>query len=151
MGNLIQLQKNLSKLANKEYLIQMLFEAIRDTEEIALSLQKQQLGEGRNNEDESLGTYSRATELIYRFGDKKPRKPKIEGQLYNFEDTGDFFDDMYLLFGKDEVQFWSNDEKTPLLVEKYNNLLGLDDYNLRNYLKNSITPLLIIQVRKVLL
>ena len=150
MGSLITLQKNLQKLANREYLIKILFQAIRDTEKIALSLQKEQLAEGRNNEDKEIGTYSRATDLFYRFSDNKPRKPKIEGQPYNFEDTGDFVDNMYLLFGKDEVQFYSSGEATPILVDRYKNLFGLDDYNLRNYLKNAITPLLIIQVRKVL-
>lgn len=150
MGSLVQFQKNLQKLDDRKYLNDILFNAIRKTEKIAISLQKQQLSEGRDNQDKVVGTYSRATELESLFGDVKPRQSKREGDPYNFEWTGDFFDGMELLFSSDEVSFWSKDSKTPLLVEKWENIMGLDDINLYNYIQNALYPLIMLQIRKTL-
>lgn len=149
MTNLLEFQQGLEKLSNTDYLVELLFNAIRNTEKIALSLQKQQLNEGRDNEDRLIGVYSKSTEDRYGPGNQ-PRKPKIAGQPYNFEDTGGLFDNMLLLYDDNKVSFWSKDGKTELLVDKYQNLFGLDDYNLRNYLLNSILPVLIPNIKQVL-
>ena len=141
MATLIEFQKKLQPLTNRKVLEEMLFLAIKETKNVAESLQKQQLGEGRSNEDEIIGTYARSTELEYIFGGRQSRKPKIEGEPYNFEDTGGFIDGITTIFEKDQVSFWSTDEKTPLLVSKYDNLLGLDDYNLSKYVLNSVFPI----------
>lgn len=149
MATVIEFQKRLAKIADRKAIEKILFDSIRSTEKIALSLQKQQLGDGRDNEDKEIGVYSEATENWPR--DYQPRKPKIAGQPYNFEDTGGFFDNMKLVFGDGEVSFWSTDSKTPLLADTYGNIFGLDDTNLRNYIQNSIYPLLMLQIRKTLL
>lgn len=151
MATIIQFQERLQTLANREELERLVFYAIKETKKIAISLQKQQLSEGRNNEDKEIGTYSRSTELNYLFGKgPKPRQPKIEGEPYNFEDTGGLFDGMTLQFDKDQVSFWSTDEKTPFLVIKYKGLLGLDEYNLKNYVQNAVFPIFMREFRKVL-
>lgn len=150
MANLQEFQTRLKKLNNRQELYAIAFKIVKQTQKIAISLQKQQLSEGQDNEGNIIGTYSRATELESLFGDNKPRTSKEEGQPYNFEWSGGLFDNMFLLFGDDEVSFWSKDSKTPELVEKYDNLLGLDDYNLPNYIRNSILPLLQLEARKVL-
>lgn len=150
MANLQEFQTRLKKLNNRQGLYAIAFKIVKQTQHIALSLQKQQLSEGQDNTGKIIGTYSRATELEALFGDNKPRTAKVEGQPYNFEWSGEFFDNMYLLFGDDEVSFWSKGEAVPDLVEKYDNLLGLDDDNLPNYIRNSILPLLQMEARKVL-
>lgn len=99
------------------------------------------MGEGRDIFDKEIGTYSRSTELEYLFGDgPKPRKPKIEGQPYNFEDTGSFFDGFYLDISNGMAEWKSKDSKTPLLVQKYGDIFGLDDVNLKNVIKNILVP-----------
>ena len=139
MGNLSELQKGLQRLSEGDRLLKLLFEAVRATEKVALSLQKQQLSEGYSQKDELIGVYTKTTQNIAEHRDV--RQPKIAGEPYNFEWTGDFFDGMELIFEGDTVRFYSTDTKAELLADKYQNLFGLDDYNLNNYLQNSILPM----------
>lgn len=148
MGNLSELQKGLQLLSGSDHLLKLLFEAVRATEKVALSLQKQQLSEGYDNKNRLIGTYTKTTEKLAE--GTNPRQPKIAGEPYNFQDTGGLFDDMLLIFEGDNVIFYSEDPKTELLVDKYQNLFGLDDYNLNNYLQNSILPILIEKIKTTL-
>ena len=150
MANLYEFQERLTKLNNRDTLNKFLFDVIKETQRIALSLQKQQLSDGQDSEGKLLGTYSRETEIISLFEKPSPRQPKREGEPYNLEWTGGFFDNMYLIFGKEEVSFWSKGESTPDLIAKHDDLFGLDDYNMPNYIKNTVLPIFLTKIRKVL-
>lgn len=148
MGNLIQLQKNFQKLANKKYLEELLFTEIKRYENIFVNLQKKQLSSGEDNEGDLFGTYTHATEEIARL--ENPRKPKTAGEPYNFEYTGGLFDGMELQFRDNEAFFWSTDNKTKELVVKYDGLFGLQEDNLRKVIQQIIAPAVILQIRKTL-
>ncbi len=146
MGNLVELQKGLERLSNESYLLDVLFRLIKKTEKDAIRLQRQQLNDGFDNLERTIGVYTKTTENKAK--GRRTRKPKIAGEHYNFEDTGDFFDGMYLIFEQDNVKFFSKDSKTELLEDKYENLFGLTEFNLRNYLNNIILPLMIAAILK---
>ncbi|WP_431129758.1 hypothetical protein [Flagellimonas flava] len=151
MANLFQLQERFQKLDRPKNLEKILFQTIRKNEKTLLSLNKQQLGEGRDVHGNITGTYSRATEIEYRFGEgPRPRKPKIEGQPYNYEDQGDFLDGFFLDISNGQAEWNSKDSKTPLLVQKYGDLFGLDDENLKLSIKNIIVPALLTHIRSTL-
>lgn len=148
MSTIAEFEKRITKVADKEFLIEALMASIKDTEEIAISLQRQQLEEGYNRDEQEIGRYSRATELIYLFGGgRKPNKPKIEGELYNFDDTGSFLGGLKLIIENGVAYFTSSDEKTNELLVKYPNMFGLDPFNLNNYLKNAVIPRFIFRIR----
>lgn len=143
MATLLQVQANLQILSQRAFLEDIAFEAIRKTQEIAKSLQKNQIKDGFDNEGGDFPTYSRATELAYLFDDSyNPRSPKEEGQPYNYDDTGSFLDNITVLFETNQVSFWSTDEKTPLLVSNNEKLLGLNPENLYNYGRNTLLPII---------
>jgi len=131
MNYLEILQRNVSVIKKRSYLQQVVLDAVLMTK----------LSEGRDSTDSIIGTYSRATEIASLFGEDKPIRPKVEGQPYNYEWTGGLFEGMTLEFTNNSVSWWSTDEKTPFLVEKYDNLLGLDDFNFTNYVLNQLCPI----------
>lgn len=148
MANLNEFQIGLQQLINEGFLINILFDAIQQTEKVALSLQKSQLDEGRDNKGGLIGEYTKKTEELAK--NERTRKPKIAGEPYNFQYTGGLFDKMVLLYEKPNVIFYSKDSKTELLVDTYQNLFGLDDYNLNNYLANSIAPTILLRIKSTL-
>ena len=148
MATLLEFQKRFAKLANREALELILFGEIKRYENVFLNLQKKQLNEGEDNEGDIFGTYTEATEHWPR--NYTPRKPKIAGQPYNFQDTGGLFDGMELLVDGKQAQFWSKDEKTPFLVQQYDGLFGLQDDNLKEVIRKVIFPAFMIQLRKIL-
>jgi len=150
MATIAQFSQNLSRLANSSFLNSLLLQAIKDTEKIAISLQKQQLTEGYDSEDKEIGRYSQASENIYISEGKKSNQPKIAGQLFNFDDTGSFLKEIKLEYSNNDATFWSTDSKTPELIGKYKNIFGLDNYNLSNYVKNSLAPKFILSIKREL-
>ncbi|QQO97048.1 structural protein/putative neck protein [Cellulophaga phage Nekkels_1] len=148
MATIAQASQNWSRIANQAYLTSILLRVIKETEPIAISLQKQQLEEGYNNEEQEIGRYKASSQSIYESEGRTSNKPKIEGELFNFDDTGDFLEGIQLKFTNKEVSFFSTDSKTPELIGKYRNLFGLDPYNFRNYIVNSVLPKFIFQLRK---
>lgn len=150
MNALQVLQKNVHTLSNRAFLEKMVIDAVVQTQKIAISLQKQQLSEGEDSNENIIGKYKRSTELESLFGSPRPIRPKKEGQPYNFEWQGGFFEGMTLLFDDKKVEWWSTDEKTPFLVSKYKDLLGLNTYNFNNYGNNAVFPILEKQAWKIL-
>lgn len=143
MTTILTIQKNLQRLSNRNALEEIAIDAVKRTRKIAEALQRNQLKDGFDNEGKTIGTYARATELRYLFDDSyNPRSPKVEGEHYNFDDTGGFIDGITTIFETQQVSFWSNDSKTELLVSKYDDLLGLDPKNLRNYALNTLLPII---------
>lgn len=148
MATILQMRQRVQTLASKEVLVDMLFVEIKRYENIILNQQKAQLNEGEDYKGDSFGTYSQLTEDWQR--EYTPRKPKIAGHEYNFEDTGGLFDGMYLLFddNKKEASFWSKDDKTPLLVKKYKTLFGLQPERLKELIERIIYPVIMLKTRK---
>lgn len=145
----MEFQGRFAKLVNREALELILFVEIKRYENVFLNLQKKQLGEGEDNEGNIFGTYTEATENWPR--NYTPRKPKVAGRPYNFQDTGGLFDGMELLVDGKQAQFWSKDEKTPFLVQQYDGLFGLQEDNLKEVIRNIVLPAFLLQIRKHLL
>ena len=146
MANLFEFASLFKKVTTAKALELSLFIEIKKAEKHFIDAQKEQLNEGEDFNGKTIGTYSFATELISK--ETKPRKPKIAGQPFNFEDTGGFFDGMVLDVFEDKASFWSEDEKTPLLVTRYKNLFGLQDEKLRKVIKSIVLPALLNTIRK---
>lgn len=149
MATILEFQKRLEKVANRAAIEKILFDEIKRYKNVFLNQQKKQLNEGEDNEGDLFGVYTEATENWPR--NYTPRKPKVAGEPYNFQDTGGLFDGMELLIDGAQAQFWSTDSKTPELVVKYDNLFGLQDDNLKEVITKIIYPAFMLQIRKQLL
>lgn len=109
-----------------------------------------QLFKGEDSTGAIIGVYSKATETVFGGSERNP--PKLEGQPYNFEDTGDFFKFFEVEFNSGSIRFYSTDSKVPELKAKYgDNLFGLtvDHQHQLNY--EIIKPLLVAFIRRTLL
>lgn len=96
--------------------------------EIIRILREDQLNDGLNSSGTVVGTYSAVTAALADLS--RPRKPKVAGQPYNFEWTGDFVDGLYLFF-EDVFSYsiFSTDEKAAFLVDKFGDIVTLTDEN----------------------
>lgn len=148
MATLYQFQQKLAKINSQKYLELALFEQIKRYENIFLRYQKEQLNEGEDAEGNIFGVYKQSTEDWDR--SYTPRKPKIAGEAYNFEDTGGLFDGMRLDVFEDKAEFWSDDSKTADLVNRFKGFFGLSDERLREVIKTVIYPAFMIELRTVL-
>ena len=100
---------------------------IKENEKEIISVNQQELSQGRNYLGQIVGTYSKKTELISK--QTNPRQPKKAGQPYNFEDTGDLFDRMFLTLTGIKLKINSRgkgDSDKKLFVDQ-NDLLGFND------------------------
>lgn len=103
---------------------------IRREDDVIRILQNFQLGKGLDSKGKLTGTYSPNTERIIAEEGRIPRQPKTPGSPYNFQDTGDLFDEMYLFF-EDEKSFslFSYDKKALFLQEEYGDIYTLTKKN----------------------
>lgn len=71
-------------------------DAILENDQYIISiLQDKQLSEGKDSYGKYVGFYKTVTEQVYSQDPaNRPRKPKISGEPYNFEWSGEFFDSM---------------------------------------------------------
>tara|TARA_R110000782_G_scaffold134683_6_gene227026 strand:+ start:43 stop:489 length:447 start_codon:yes stop_codon:yes gene_type:complete len=100
---------------------------IKENEKEIIQVNQQELSQGRNFLGQSVGLYSKTTELLSK--DTNPRRPKKAGQPYNFEDTGDLFDGMFLKLTGVKLKIDSKgkgDQDKKLFISQ-NELLGFDD------------------------
>lgn len=154
MATLIQFQQKLARLNNIKALELIVFTEIKRYENLFVNAQKKQLNKGEDYEGSPIAnkkgnsTYSFESERIAKL--TNPRKPKEEGQPFNFENTGGLFDGMELLVDGTQAQFWSTDSKTPELVVEYKNLFGLQESALKEIIQRVILPAFLIQIRKEL-
>lgn len=148
MATLVQFQKNLRKLLNRNALELILFEEIKRYENVFINLQKKQLNEGESNDGSLFGVYKLSTQNWAR--NYTPKKPKIAGEPYNFEDMGDLFDGMELRTDGKIAEIYSTDGKTDELIVKYKGLFGLQEENLKEVISRVIYPAFMIQIRQVL-
>lgn len=109
-----------------------------NSEELVLFLQQEQLNEGENKKGQIIGVYSAYTEILTNGRKKK-------GEPFNFQDTGSFFDEMYIKIQTSpefSITIGSKDSKSKLIEEKYGNVFGLNPENTK-VLQNQITQLFI--------
>lgn len=148
MGSLAQLSQKLRPLRSRSNLYQIVFDLVRRYENVFVNLQKQQLSQGQDIFGNTIGEYSQLTEQIAQL--ENPRKPKIAGEPYNFEWTGNFFDGIRLEVRRDTAIFSSSDSKTPLLVAQYGDIFGLSDENLTEVVSRVLLPALQFRICEVL-
>lgn len=96
-------------------------------------LKDEQLGKGLGPDGNVIGIYTPTTEAISienQLLGRKPRKPKVAGQPYNFEDTGGFFDGMDMFFEDlNSYSLFSKDEKSDLIEKEYGDIFKLTKKN----------------------
>ena len=102
---------------------------INRKQDVLKILKDEQLGKGFDASGKVIGTYSETTEIISienQLLGRKPRKPKVAGQPYNFEDTGSLFDNMDMMF-EDLKSFslFSKDSKANFLEKEYGDIYTL--------------------------
>lgn len=114
--------------------------------EIFEILQDEQLGKGLDADGKLIGTYSPATDALASSSvaiaiGGAPRKDKIAGQPYNFEWTGDLFDNFDISFETTNTySLFSTDGKAELLEEKYGNIFDFTDAHNDRVNKTIILP-----------
>lgn len=99
---------------------------IKENEKEIIKVNQQELSQGRNYLGQSVGVYSKNTELLSK--QTNPRQPKKAGKPYNFEDTGDLFDRMYIILNGIKLKIDSKgkgDSDKKLFISQ-NDLLGFD-------------------------
>ncbi|MBO0323462.1 hypothetical protein J0X14_14230 [Muricauda sp. CAU 1633] len=138
MATVLQVQKRISPLTKKSVLETIAFQELKKLREVLIKLQKERLDKGLDTSGKVIGTYSFSTEIISK--SKNPIKPKKFGQPYNFQDSGDFFKGMELLFKPKEAVFISKDSKQELLTSKYDDLMGYTDEQWIEFLRTKLQP-----------
>lgn len=119
-----------------------------------IDLNQIQLSQGKNIFGEVIGTYSKWTEEIASTEDT--RQPKIAGENYNFEWTGELFDKMYVKLRRDRLEIFSKAPHAELVEATYSTLFGesaifgLTEESLEDFAQNKLIPELQIWVRETL-
>ncbi len=147
MATIQKFRQKLRAISDEQLLISLVFEQIERYKGILIDYVQIQLEEGQNPKGQVVGVYKRATELESLFGTPKPILPKKEGDPFNFQWTGGFFDGMFLKVTKKDAQFGSTD-KAELLESKYGELLGLQIKNFIEAKEDYLVPGLISDIRK---
>lgn len=148
VGNLLELQQRVKTLNDREVIYRVLFEVVKRFERYLVDLNLIQLEAGQDNEGRLIGTYARSTELEALFGDgPRPIMPKVEGEPYNFQWTGGLFDGFRLTVENNTATFTSSDSKTPLLVEKYRDIFGLQPRYLEEAVREKLYPAFAKEIR----
>ncbi len=149
MATLLQQIENLKKLKESN-LEKKLFEAFKSVEDNVIQANKDQLSKGEDVFGKTVGVYAPSTENYALFDN--PKKSKKEGDPYNFEWTGDFFDGFKLAINNNEVTILSNVQGSEGKIHflTTNNLYGLNDENLKTVIREDILPFIHKFVRDTL-
>ena len=86
------------------------------------------LDKGENYIGQTVGLYSKSTELISKQS-PTPNQPKIAGQPYNFDWSGNLLERMFITYSNAKIKFDSRgkgDNQKQLFVS-VNRLLGVDE------------------------
>lgn len=115
-------------------LIQIIQDALNEEKEYILVLQKQQLAKGQKADGTSTPRYSPKT-IKVRDAEGNP----VKGERIAFYDTGDFWNKMWSLAENGELEIYSADGKTEMLLATYGeNILGLTDENIEQLLERVV-------------
>lgn len=119
----------------------MAFGVLKRLESFIIDLNQIQLSKGQDIFGGSLGVYSPATEEIAK--GENTREPKIAGKPYNFEWTGELFDNMYIVFTDNTADIFSRDPKAAFIDDTYGgNIFGLTDEHKTELLTEKVLPIL---------
>lgn len=144
MTKLQQLSQNLKTLQKKDSLYKIALRIAKRFEAYLIDLNQIQLSEGRNILDQTIGQYSPATEE--RAKTEFTVRPKIAGQDYNFEWSGQFFSGMRIKFTQDYLEFISTAGATDEILATFSGnfgeqtLLGLTKKHLDEFLQEKLIP-----------
>ncbi|BFP39494.1 hypothetical protein FGF1_03390 [Flavobacteriaceae bacterium GF1] len=141
MATVLQLRQRLAPLVNKEVVYGIFFESVKAFEAYLIDLNQIRLEDGEDVFGNLTGTYSKSTELESLFGEgPRPIRPKVEGEPYNFQWTGGLFDGMRIDIFSDSAEFDSTDPKTGELKRKYGQILGLQERDLEEAIRERLFP-----------
>lgn len=137
-----------SKSLNEKTIRRDIFKFIRTIEKEFIDKNKEQIFEDSTDIfEQSLGFYSKATELISG-GRKKAGEP------YDGRDTGDWLDGWYMQVVANVVSFRSSDPKNGAILQGEHwfttEFFGLTDKNLNGIIEKSILPFLINNSKQIL-
>lgn len=112
---------------------------VKRKEDVIEIIKDNQLSKGLGPDGALLGTYSRYTEIESL--KTNPRRPKREGEHYNFEWTGDYFDAFDIKFEDNEsFSLFSRDSKAEELNKLYGDLETLTETNNKRVNKEILLP-----------
>lgn len=144
MTKLQQLSQSLKALQKRGNIYRITLRATKKFEAYLIDLNQIQLSQGISIFGNVVGQYSEKTEERART--ENTRQPKIAGQNYNFEWTGQFFDGMKIRFTGDYLEFISTAGDAEVILDSYANLfgeqvlLGLTTQNLDDFLQQKLIP-----------
>lgn len=78
-------------------------------------IKEKQLGEGIMSDGGSAPSYKAVTESWAALVGNKPRKPKVAGQPWNYEWSGEWIDSLYVKLENDGFDILARDPKTQML------------------------------------
>lgn len=122
MATLVELRQRLEPLQKRDRIYEIALRTAKRFEAYLIDLNQIQLSKGQNIFGELIGVYSQATEDRAKTEDT--RRPKIAGQNYNFEWTGELFDGMKVRLTSDFLEIFSTADHTDLVVAKFSNIFG---------------------------
>lgn len=144
MATLEQVSRNLQPLKSRNEIYRIVLQASSKFEAYLVDLNQIQLSRGLNIFGQPIGVYSEATEEIA--ATESTREPKIAGQPYNFEWTGDLFDGMTVRFTPEFFEIFSTDSKYDLIITTYsgffseNSVFGLTQEHLSEFIQQKLLP-----------
>jgi len=121
--------------------------AIKVTKDVLLDFNRSQLMSGRNALNLRIQPRYR-TKGYAKSKNKRNRKPGLGvPDLFN---DGNFQEKLDVKVRVKDMEFTSLDYKTPMLTEKYHNILGVTAGNMEKYVKNTLHPKLTESLKKAL-
>lgn len=115
-------------------LIGIVQDALNEEKEYILILQKQQLAKGEKADGTSTPRYSTKTIKV-----REVEGNPVKGERIALYDTGDFWNKMWVLAVNGELEIYSSDGKTEMLLATYGeNVLGLTDDNIEQLFERVI-------------
>lgn len=144
MAKLQQLNQNLKALQKRRRLYGIALRIAERFEAYLIDLNQLQLSQGTNVFGRVIGTYSEATEE--RAKNEFTVEPKIAGQNYNFQWSGDFFGGMRIKFTESYLEFIGTSGETDEILATFSrspadqDLLGLTEQNLDEFLRDKLIP-----------
>lgn len=147
MATLVQQQKVLERLSNKEYFLNIVAKAAdpdASYENRIIEMNQEQLSDGENNRGNLIGRYKELTQQYARA--ENLGIPKNAGEPYNFEWTGDFFRAFKIKKLKypeifeitSSVPYLSDIQSLGTRNRANNKLFGLKPMNLENYINGYV-------------